>query len=100
MSVASTPVGGSESDEAIRAVVTRLSRPDPAGGAVVERAAILAEGADSGAIITWIIAHAGQPEAIAPQASTRGLHGARLGGDVGAERRPPRGYLLPASALS
>jgi len=45
---------------------------------VVERAAILAEGADSGAIITWILTHAGQPEAIAPQASTRGLHGARL----------------------
>jgi hypothetical protein len=100
VSVASTPAGAPESDEAIRAVVTRLSRPGPAGGAVVERAAILAEGADSGAIITWILAHAGQPEATAPQASTRGLHGARLGGGLGAERCPPRRYVLPASALS
>jgi len=100
VSVAGTPAGAPESDDAIRAVVTRLSRPGPAGGAVVERAAILAEGADSGAIITWIIAHAGQPEAIAPQASTRGLHGARLSGSVGAERRPPRRYVLPASALT
>ena len=43
MSVTDTP------DDAIRAVVARLSRPGPAGAAVVERAAILAEGADSGA---------------------------------------------------
>jgi hypothetical protein len=99
VSVASAPGGVPESDESIRAVVTRLARPGPAGGAV-ERAAILAEGADSGAIITWIIAHAGQPEAIAPPASTRGLHGARLSGGLGAERRPPRRYVLPASALT
>jgi hypothetical protein len=78
------PVGGAKSDDAIRTVVTRLAGPGPAAGAAVERAAILAEGADSGAIITWIIAHAGQPEASAPQASTRGLHGGRLGGGVGA----------------
>jgi hypothetical protein len=100
VSVAGTPAGAAENDDAIRAVVTRLSRPGPAGGALVERAAILAEGADSGAIITWIIAHAGQPEAIAPQASTRGLHGARLSDGLDAERRPPRRYVLPAGALN
>ena len=100
MSVAGTPADAPDSDDAIRAVVTRLSRPGPAGGAVVERAAILAEGADSEAIITWILAHSGQPEAIAPQASTRGLHGGRLGDGVAAERRPPRRYVLPASALT
>jgi hypothetical protein len=100
VSVAGTPAGAAERDDAIRAVVTRLSRPGPAGAAVVERAAILAEGADSGAIITWIIAHAGQPEAIAPQASTRGLHGARLSDGFDAERCPPRRYVLPASALT
>jgi hypothetical protein len=98
VSVVSVPAG--ESDDAIRAVVTRLSRPGPAGAAVVERAAILAEGADSGAIITWIIAHAGQPEAIGPSASTRGLHGARLSDGPEAERRPPRRYVLPAGALT
>ena len=100
MSVAGTPAEAAENDDAIRAVVTRLSRPGPRGGAVVERAAILAEGADSGAIITWILAHAGQPEAIAPQASTRGLHGGRFGDGAGEERRPPRRYVLPASALT
>jgi hypothetical protein len=100
MSVAGTPADADENDDAIRAVVTRLSRPGPGAGAVVERAAILAEGADSEAIITWIIAHAGQPEVIAPQASTRGLHGARLNDGPEAERHPPRRYVLPASALT
>ena len=100
MSVAGQPAEAAENDDAIRAVVTRLSRPGPGGGAVVERAAILAEGADSDAIITWILTHAGQPEAIAPQASTRGLHGARSGDGAGTERRPPRRYVLPASALT
>jgi hypothetical protein len=35
-------------DDEIRAVVTRLARPHPAGGEVIERAAILAEGSDAG----------------------------------------------------
>ena len=100
MSVAGTPADAAEGDDAIRAVVTRLSRPGPGGGAVVERAAILAEGADSGAIITWIIAHAGQPEAIVSQASTRGLHGSRLSNGLDVEGRPPRRYVLPAGALT
>jgi hypothetical protein len=94
MSVTDTP------DDAIRAVVARLSRPGPAGAAVVERAAILAEGADSGAIITWIIDHAGEPEAIAPQTPTRGLHGGRLSAGPEADGRPPRRYVLPAGALA
>ena len=33
-------------DDAIRAVVSRLARPHASGGMVVERAALLAEGAD------------------------------------------------------
>ena len=52
MSVAGTPADAGENEDAIRAVVRRLSRPGPGGGAVLERAAILAEGVDSGAIIT------------------------------------------------
>jgi len=100
VSVAGTPADAVENEDAIRAVVTRLSRPGPGGGAVVERAAILAEGADSGTIITWILTHAGQPEAIAPQASTRGLHGGRLSDGLDVEGRPPRRYVLPASALT
>jgi hypothetical protein len=40
-----------ELDDAIRAVVRRLSRPHASGGDVIERAAILAEGADAAAIV-------------------------------------------------
>src|SRR5215211_7911950 len=47
-----------ELDDAIRAVVVRLSRPHASGGDVIERAAILAEGGDAAAIVAWIIAHA------------------------------------------
>ena len=94
------PVADTAHDDAIGAVVRRLSRPGPAGGAVIERAAILAEGADSTAIIKWIIAHAGQPEAIAPPASTGGLHGLRVSGGREAEQRPPRRYILPAGVLA
>jgi hypothetical protein len=87
-----------EGDDAIRAIVKRLSRPAPAGASVIERAAILAEGADSGRIITWILAHAGRPEALAPQAPPRGLHGGRSSNRAAA--LPPRRYLLPAGALT
>ena len=73
-----------EPDDAVRAVVKRLSRPCASGGAVIERAAILAEGADATAIVEWIIAHAGQPEAAVPRASTRGIHGTRASGGPGA----------------
>ncbi len=89
-------------DDAIRSLVKRLSRPHPSGGRVIERAAILAEGADSSAVLTWIAAHAGQPEAQAPVSAGRGLHSARTGdganGDV--DRRTPRRYVLPHDALS
>ena len=67
---------------------------------MIERAAILAEGADSGAIVAWIIAHAGQPEAVAPQASPRGLHGARMSGMRAAASDAPRRYVLPVGALA
>jgi hypothetical protein len=46
-------------DETIRAVVARLSRPHRSDGDVIERAAILAEGEGSTAIFAWIAAHAG-----------------------------------------
>jgi hypothetical protein len=85
-------------DEAIRTLVTRLSRPHPSGGKVIERAAILAEGADSSAVLTWITAHAGEPEEPAPGPSGRpGLYSARL--DEG-DRRPPLRYVLPQGVLS
>jgi hypothetical protein len=85
-------------DDAILALVTRLARPHPSGGQVIERAAILAEGADFPAVMEWITDHAGQPEAAAAPRSTRGLHGPRVDGD-GARSRPPVRFVLPAGAL-
>lgn len=81
-------------------MVTRLARSGPAGGAVVERAAILAEGADSGAIITWIIAHAGQPEAIAARRAPFCLDAIAQPRAVKTPRRRLRRYVLPAGALT
>jgi hypothetical protein len=92
--------GPGQSDHAIRAIVTRLSRPHASGGDVIERAAIVAEGADAAAIVAWIIAHAGEPEAAVPRASARGLHGARLSGGPGATDDTPRRYVLPVGALT
>jgi hypothetical protein len=65
------PEAAPEPDDGIRAIVTRLSRPHASGGDVIERAAIIAEGADANAIVDWIMAHAGQPEAAVPRAPTR-----------------------------
>jgi hypothetical protein len=87
-------------DDAIRTVVRRLARPHPSGGEVIERAVIIAEGADSAAIIAWITAHSGTPEAPLAAAARRGLHGSRLNDDPGAEPRTPARYLLPAGTLT
>jgi hypothetical protein len=86
-------------EDAIRSLVTRLARADPAGGTVVERAAIVAEGADSEAVITWIVAHGGRPEAIVETSSRRGLHGSRLHDSGGSAPRTASRFVLPAGAL-
>jgi hypothetical protein len=82
---------------AIRALVARLSRPHPSGGDVIERAAILAAGADSADIVGWITDHAGRPETGATEPHG-GLHGGRLADSAQAGRAPLR-YVLPAGAL-
>jgi hypothetical protein len=87
-------------DDAIRTLVVRLSRPHPSGGGVIERAAILAAGADSSAVLTWIADHAGEPEDAAPVASALGLHSARPHDTGGAVRRTPLRYVLPPGVLS
>ena len=87
-------------DVALRSVITRLARPHVSGGKVIQRAAVLAEGAQSGALLAWIADHDGQPEALAPVAESNGLHSARLAGGRVADTSAPRRYVLPPGALS
>ncbi len=87
-------------DDAIRTLVRRLSRPHASGGDVIERAAILAEGADFAAVMTWITAHDGAPEATASVTPKRGLHAARVNEAPGAQARTPRRFVLPPGALA
>lgn len=86
-------------DVEINALLKRLSRPHPSGGVVIERAAILAAGADFPAVIEWITAHAGTPDVPASGARSRGLHGARITGDDAGDVRTPLRFVLPAGAL-
>jgi hypothetical protein len=93
-----TAAAGDRDDE-IRTVVARLARRHPSGDVVIERAAILAEGADCSGVVAWIVAHDGRPEqAVAP--AQRGLHGPRLSDQTGADRRAPLRYVLPADAIA
>jgi len=90
---------GRMDDDAIRTLVTRLARAHPAGGSVVERAAIVAEGADADAVMTWITAHGGQAEATASTSTRHGLHGSRLFDSGGSAPRAAARFVLPAGAL-
>ncbi len=84
-------------DDAIRALVSRLARPHRSGGKVVERAALLSQGADFNAVLSWIEAHGGQPEEARPaKKASRGLHSAR---EVSSADRQPQAFVLPAGAL-
>jgi hypothetical protein len=86
-------------DLQIKELVARLSRPHSSGGVVIESAAIMAAGADSPAVIDWILTHSGTPETATNTARGRGLHGSRiLDGDVPATRKPTS-FVLPAGAL-
>ena len=87
-------------DETIRALVMRLSREHVSGGKVIERAAILAAGEDYRSVLAWILAHDGQPEALAPALVGSGLHGGRLRSSRGTDTPTPLRFVLPASALS
>lgn len=88
-------------DDAIRALVTRLARPHAAGGQVIERAAILAAGADTAAVLAWVTAHSGEPEELPAPTSRPGLHSARASeGGRRAASRTPRRYVFPPGALT
>ncbi len=87
-------------DEEIQELVARLGRRHKSGGTVIERAAIVAEGADSAEVVAWILDHDGEPEATAESKSSRGLHSARRSGPIGTEPRAPARYVLPAGVLA
>jgi hypothetical protein len=97
---ASTPPDARQSDGAIRAAVIRLARLDGDGGAVIERAAIVAEGAPAASIEAWVLAHGGEPETTVVAAAPRGLYALRAEGRAGASARAPRRYVFPADALA
>ena len=86
-------------EDAIRSLVTRLARAHPSGGTVIERAAIVAEGADFDAVMAWIIARGGTPEAAVEKTTRQGLHGSRLQREGGASPRTPSRFVLPPGAL-
>jgi hypothetical protein len=86
-------------DVEISALLTRLGRPHASGGVVIERAAILAAGADFPAVMDWITSHDGTPEtAAASSRSGGGLHGGRVT-NHGTSAAPPQRFVLPAGAL-
>lgn len=66
---------------------------------VIERAAILAEGADFDAVMAWILRHDGKAEAAVTTPTRHGLHGAQFHDSGGTEPRNPSRFVLPAGAL-
>jgi hypothetical protein len=86
-------------DDRVRKLVARLARPNSAGGDTIERATIMASGTDSQAILAWVMAHAGEPEDLAPTPAGRGIHSARLTDRAGATARNPLRYVLPPGVL-
>jgi hypothetical protein len=87
-------------DSEIRELLSRLARPHASGGQVVERATILAAGAEFQVILEWIVAHAGQPEAESTAAAAGGLHSERMRNGPRPAGRAPQRYVLPADALA
>jgi hypothetical protein len=83
-------------DLEINALVTRLARPHASGGVVIERAAILAAGADFPAVMDWIVAHSGTPDTAVSATRSRGLHGSRISDSEASASRAPLRFVLPA----
>ncbi len=94
------PAGTGTNAGDIRSLVARLGRPHASGGTVVERAALMAAGADFGATVKWILAHGGEAEAGTP-ATPRGggLHGPRSNSAGSAAGSRTRRFVLPPGAL-
>jgi hypothetical protein len=86
-------------DDDIGELVSRLSRPDRTGRRVIERAAIMAEGSRSGAILTWLEDASWTPEERVESTAYRGgagLHGARVESERSdARKQVPQRYVSP-----
>ena len=87
-------------DAEIRAIVERLARPAKSGGHTIERAAILAEGANCGEIEAWIVRNGGEPFVNAAVAPGSGLHADRINASAAPTGAAPTRYMLPAQSLS
>lgn len=83
-------------EAALGAIVARLARRHKSGGRVVERSALLAEGADFAALLAWIEAHDGVPEEASAPARAGGLFGDRHQ----QPSREPLRFVLPATAFA
>ncbi len=79
------------------ALVRRLARPHASGGMVIERSVILAEGANSAAILSWISEHDGIADSTPPPTRSQGLHGP--GASAPLRAAPPQRFVLPARAF-
>ena len=66
---------------------------------MIERSVILAEGASTGAILSWISAHGGVADCTAPAARGGGLHGSRIDAGAAQDAGTARRFVLPASAF-
>jgi len=82
----------------ISTLVSRLARPHSSGGVVVERASLLAEGANFAAIMDWILAHGGVAEAASDQRGG-GLQGMAAFERGAASVVSARRFVLPALPL-
>jgi hypothetical protein len=86
-------------ETAIRAIVVRLARPSTSGAHTIDRAAILAEGADCAAIEAWIVREGGRPHSDVVMPRGHGLHAERASTRSSSLSAAPSRYVLPASAL-
>jgi hypothetical protein len=59
----------------------------------------VAEGADSEAVMAWIVAHGGKPEIEVEPAPRHGLHGSHLHAGGSSRSRAPSRFILPPGAL-
>lgn len=85
-------------DDDLKVLIAGLARPHRSGGRVIERASLLASGADFTAAVAWIEAHGGTAEM--PVTKVRG--GTGLHGSNQEARDPTRNalrFILPPDAL-